>query len=347
MCCTFVMTEPLRIGVIGVGFGERVHVPAFRADPRCRVVALCAHTLDHAARVAERLGVPRAYGDPHQMLASGVVDAVSIAVPPSLQPELVVAAAEAGKHVFCEKPLAADLTAGKGALAAVRKAGVVHAIDFIFPEIPAWRQARSVLAAGTLGRVRHAAVSWRIESYAFARGLDSWKMRSVEGGGTLGNFVSHSLNYLEWLLGPVSRIAARLTPRNAPGDARVDAWFEMACGCPVTLSVAADAFLGSGHRLEIYGEQGTLLLENGTTDYVNGFTLSVGTRETGAFSRYPPQPLSQPDGRIGAASRIVQRFVDAIVTGTTVEPNLEQGVRVQHLMEAARAADCSGAWQSV
>ena len=337
----------LRIGVIGVGFGRRVHVPAFQADARCRLVAICARTREHAVRVAEQLDVPHAYGDAREILGSGEVDAVSIAVPPVLQPELVIAAAEAGKHVFCEKPLAADTSAAQRALTAVRKSGVVHAMDFVFPEIPAWRQARSVLAEGRLGALRHVAVSWRIETYSVAHGLDSWKLRSAEGGGTLSNFVSHSLHYLEWLLGPVTRLAARLTPRDAAHDARVDAWLELASGYPVTLSVATDAFLGSGHRLEIYGEQGTLMLENRSADHASGFVLSVGTRATGTFSTRPPEPFPYPDGRIGAAGAIVRRFVDAVLSGTPVEPNLTHGLRVQHLMAAARAADRSGAWQSV
>jgi len=337
----------LRVGVIGVGFGQRVHVPAFRADARCRVVAICCRNREHAARMAEQLEVANAYGDARQMLASGELDAVSIAVPPVLQPELLIAAAEAGKHVFCEKPLAADLPTAERALAAVRKSGVVHAMDFIFPEIPAWQQARSVLAAGTLGKLRHAVVSWRMESYALAHGLESWKTRSAEGGGTLSNFASHSLYYLEWLLGPVTRLAARLTPREAAGEVRVDAWLELASGCSVGLSVAADAFLGPGHRLEIYGEQGTLLLENCTTDYVNGFALSVGTRETGGLATRPTERFPHVDGRIGAASSIVRRFIDAILANTTVDPNLAHGLRVQQLMAAARAADRSGCWQSV
>ncbi|MFZ3213761.1 MAG: Gfo/Idh/MocA family oxidoreductase, partial [Terriglobales bacterium] len=181
------MREPLRVGIIGVGFGQQVHVPAFRAEPRCRVVAICARTLEHAARVAEQLGTAQAYGDARQMLASDQVDAVSIAVPPVVQPDLVVAAAEAGKHVFCEKPLAAEVPGAERALAAVQRSGVVHAMDFIFPEVPAWQQARSVLAAGTLGSLRQVAVSWRVESYALARGLDSWKMHCADGGGALNN----------------------------------------------------------------------------------------------------------------------------------------------------------------
>ena len=332
--------------MIGVGFGQQVHVPAFRADPRCEVVAICAHTLARAEAVGQRLGVGQVFGNIHDMLAGAHVDAVSIAVPPAVQPDIIVAAAEAGKHVFCEKPLAVSVPPAERALSAVKRAGVVHAIDFIFPESGPWQRARSVLEAGTLGRLRHVALSWRVETYAFAAGLDSWKMRISDGGGTLNQFVSHSFYYLEWLLGRIARVAARLMPHGTAGEARADLWLEMTSGCPVTISVAADAFLGGGHRLEIYGEQGTLLLENRTADYVNGFTLSVGTRANRTFSSEPSEPFPHPDGRIGATSGIVRRFVDGILSGAAVKPNLEDGLRVQRLIAAARAADVTGTWQT-
>lgn len=342
------MSKRLRIGVVGTGFGERVHVPAFRTDARCEVTAVCARHLEHARLAAQRLGLAHAFGSPGEMLSSGHVDAISIAVPPDAQPAIVIAAAEAGKHVFCEKPVAADEEGAARAFAAVQSARVVHAVDFIFPEIPLWQRAQSVLRSGELGKLRHAELSWRIETYAHASGLhDSWKTHWQNGGGTLANFVSHSFYYLEWLLGPVSRIAARLSPKRAEGDALVDAWLEMASGCPVSMSVAANAFMGSGHRLEIYGERGTLVLENRTGDYVNGFTLSVGTREKGAFATEPSEPPQNSDGRIGAVSAIARRFVDAALNGGTVEPNLAHGLRVQRLIAAARTANETGAWQSV
>jgi predicted dehydrogenase len=341
------MSGPLRIGVIGTGYGQQVHVPAFRADTRCEVVAICARTAERAARVAERLGIPRSFGDARDMLASGKVDAVSIAVPPAQQPELVIAAAEAGKHVFCEKPFAAEVLEAERALRAVEQSGVRHAMDFIFPEMRAWQEARARLREGTIGKLRFVSLAWRVETYAFRAGVDSWKMHAWEGGGTLNQFVSHSLYYLEWLLGAVGRVAARLTPRGSAGDAHADLWLELASGCPVTVSVAADAFLGSGHRLEIYGEQGSLVLENRAKDYVNGFTLSVGTREKGTFSTQEFTPFADADGRIGAASAIARRFVDSILSDRTVEPNLADGLRVQRLIAAAREADRTGGWQSV
>jgi predicted dehydrogenase len=280
------------------------------------------------------------------MLTSGRVDAVSIAVPPAAQPGLVIEAANAGKHVFCEKPLATQEDAAARALAAVEKAGVAHGMDFIFPEIGAWKRAREVLQAGTLGTLRQAALTWRVETYAVAAGLDSWKTRSADGGGALSNFMSHSLYYLEWLLGPFCRVVAHLTP-NGVRETQADAWFETAAGCKVTVSVANDAFLGSGHRLEIYGDRGTLVLSNLTTDYVNGFTLSIATRDTRAFSTEPTELLPNSDGRISAASAIVRRFLDGVLSGIRVTPNLSDGVRVQHLIARVRAADTKGSWQSV
>lgn len=341
------MTGHVRIGIIGAGFGQRVHVPAFRSDSRCQVTAIGSRTLERAARAAQELQIAHAYGNVSEMLASGQVDAVSIAVPPTVQPDLVIAAADAGKHVFCEKPFAMDQPRAARAVAAVEQARVVHAINFIFPEIGAWREAHSILQQGALGRLRHAALSWRVETYAYATGYDSWKSRSAQGGGTLANFVSHSFYYLEWLLGPIARLAARLTPRGAAGDARTDAWLEMESGCPVSISVAADAFLGTGHRLEIYGDSGSLVLENRTGDYVNGFTLSVGTRDSRALSARPAEIFPHADGRVGATAAIARRFVDAILSGTQLKPNLADGVRVERLMAVSRAADASGTWQTV
>lgn len=339
------MTTCVRVGIVGAGFGQRVHVPAFRADSRCEVVAICATTLEHAMMAAQKAGgEAQPFGNFRDMLAK--VDAISIAAPPAVQPELIIEAARAGKHVFCEKPLAAEEKDAARALEAVQRAGVVHAIDFIFPEIGAWKRAQAILKEGQLGKLRHAALTWRIETYAFARGLDSWKARSSDGGGAVGNFMSHSFYYLEWLLGPVTGLASHLTS-GASGDARVFAWLETAAGCSVTVSIANDAFRGPGHGLEIYGDQGTLFLSNPTNDYVNGFTLSVAKRDSPTVWTAAADDFSTPDGRIGAVNAIARRFLDGVLSGTQVKPNLADGVRVQHLIAAVRASNEAGSWQRV
>ncbi|MGA7500562.1 MAG: Gfo/Idh/MocA family oxidoreductase [Isosphaeraceae bacterium] len=343
------MRESISIGLIGIGYGQHVHIPAFRSDGRCCIVGICASTADRAREVAARHAIPRAFGDWRELLADPLIDAVSIAVPPALQAPIVLSAAAAGKHVFCEKPVAPCVDQARKMLRAVEDACVVHAVDFIFPEIPAWQRARQILCSGELGSLRHVALSWRVETYSYRANRDSWKLHREEGGGALNNFASHSLYYLEWLFGPIERVAGRLAPKGAVGDARVDAWVDFAEGVPGSLSVAADAFLGSGHRLEVYGEQGTLVLENRSADHASGFVLAVGTRARGSLTpKLAEGPGDQGnDGRVAATAAIVRRFLDAITLGRRVTPSLTDGLRVQELIGAVRAADSGGCWQSV
>src|SRR5579864_6659158 len=94
-------TGRLRVAVIGLGFGQQVHVPAFRADSRCEVTTLCAASESKAADVASRLNVPQASGNWRELVSDAEVDAVSIAVPPRFQPEIASEALRQGKAVFC------------------------------------------------------------------------------------------------------------------------------------------------------------------------------------------------------------------------------------------------------
>src|SRR2546423_2111222 len=170
-------SEQIRVGVVGLRFGVQVHVPAFRADTRCRVVALAGRDSERSALAANALGVERSFGDWRCLLADQGIDAVSIAVPPSEQPAIIEEAARVGKHVFCEKPVAASVVAAERALDCVRRAGVVHAIDFIFPEIDAWKTARRLIHQGGIGTPRHFSYRWCIETFATRTRVDSWKSR--------------------------------------------------------------------------------------------------------------------------------------------------------------------------
>ncbi len=343
------MGELIKIGIVGIGYGQHVHLPAFGSDERCEVVAICASSRERARAVSARHGIARAFGDWREMVADPGIDAIAIAVPPAVQVGIVRAAAAARKHVFCEKPVALNVSEARAMLQAVDEARVVHAVDFIFPELAAWKLARQVVSGGELGALRQVNVTWRLETYAVRSNVDSWKLSTESGGGTLNNFVSHCFYYLEWLFGAIQRIAVRLAPGGGAGDVRVDAWLDLAGNLPCTLSVAADAFLGPGHRLEVYGERGTLILENRTSDHAAGFQLMMGTRSSGSLAAVAAENLggSLRDGRQAATAAIAGRFLDAIATGQSATPNLEDGVRVQALIDAARAAHGTGAWRTI
>ena len=343
----------IKIGIVGIGFGQHVLVPAFRRDRRCEVVAIAATTQERADAVAARLEIASGFGGWRGLIENGDVDAVAIATPPAAQPEIALAALSRGLAVFCEKPLSLSLAAARDMAEAAQRAGVANMVDFIFPEIGAWRKAKAIIEDGGVGHLRHVTLGWHVETGTNRTAADSWKTRSADGGGALGGFLPHSLYALEWFLGPITRISTRLF--QAPDDRRSGDTFAhlsvvFASGLGASLSVGVAAFLGPGHRLAFYGNEGTLSLENGSADYVKGFRLSHGTRQTGRL-----EPISvdeeadgwEGDGRIVAASRIVGRLLDWMETGQRAAPRFKDGLRVQSLLEAARRSHETGRWEDV
>lgn len=344
------MIARIRVGVVGIGVGRQVHVPAFRADARCEVVAICAADAARAATAAAALGIKHSTGDWRSLAASSAIDVLSIAVPPALQPKIIEAACMNGKHVFCEKPVGATLEDARAALTSAEKAGVRHAVDFLFTRVPAWMRAKKTIEDGALGAIRHATLSWKVETLGHReKNSASWKMRAADGGGTLSNFASHSLHDLEWLFGRIARVQARLFPATGT-DALVDAWLETQAGVPITVTIAANAPLGSGHRLEVYGETQTIVIENRGPDYARDFAIACAVRGDKSLSP-TPQVAAGPadvDGRIAPAASLASSFLDTIVGGATISaqpaPDLREGVRVQELIAAMHAAHESGTW---
>jgi len=334
----------IRVGVVGLGFGLQVHVPAFHSIPGCRVVAVAGRSLERAEAAAAVVPGARGHASWRSMLDAGGLDAVSIALPPAAQPEVAIAAAERGVAVFCEKPAACDAETASAMLAAVRRHGVAHAVNFLFPEIPAWHTARQAIRHMAADRpLRHAALTWRVETYAHRHDVhDGWKRSRDAGGGALSTFVSHSAFYLEWLFGPVRSVLARLLPA-ADDDACVTAWLDFESGLHVSLDVATDCPFGTGHRLEVYGRDGAVVLDNPDTDYVRGFRVHVQSRVGGSAGAAESVP-GTGDGRIWATARVAAGFVDRIRTGGSGGPDLGDGLRVQRILDACRESDRTRRW---
>lgn len=337
----------VRVGIVGIGFGQHIHVPAFRADSRVTVDAICASTLDRARAVAERLTIPRAYGDWRELVADGAIDAIAVSVPATLQPAIAVAAANAGKHLFLEKPLALDTAGAVGIAEAVAKAGVVAVVDFEFREVPAWRRACELLAEGAIGSLRRIHVAWHVETAANRLAKPSWKLSSDQGGGTLNLFVSHTLDSVRWFGGPITRVAGRLAP-SVNHDRSVDAWLELESGVHVTITASDNSPGATVHRFELQGDAGALVLENRSVDHLAGFTLERSTREgRETIPVVVPTPITS-DGRLPPVAALVKHFVDSIegLPPTPDFPSLEEGVRVQRVIDLICAAHRSGTWQS-
>lgn len=339
----------LRVGLYGTGFGERVLLPAIRKAGGARVTAVCSRDALKAHRLARAAGAATAYTDWRRLVKAADVDALVLALPPSAQTPVALAALRAGKHVFLEKPVSSGLAGARGLLSAVRRTRRAHVVDFEFPENPLWDKARRLLRDGRIGRLRHIDVRWDIETYACQHGLnDTWKTDPASGGGALNLFASHTLHYLEWLAGPIRTLGCRLfrAPDQTSGAdtlATLDGVY--ASGAAYTARVSIQSYAGTGHRIALYGGKGTLTLDNPTGDYIKGFTLWLKRRSDDKARRMGATAslaASAEDGRIAAASRIFARFARWARTGEATRPSLIEGVRVQELLEKARRSDALG-----
>ena len=118
----------------------------------------------------------------------------------------------------------------------------------------------------------------------------------------------------------------------------------------VSLSMSCASFNGAGHKIEFFGEDGTLVLHNPSADYMRGFDLMHAKRSAAAIERIPVQDAvdaKYPDGRIAPVSRLAKMFFDAIETGATASPGFAEGYRVQLLIDAARRSHQQGKWIDV
>jgi predicted dehydrogenase len=299
------------------------------------------------AELARATNVPKAYGAWRTLVEDDAVQAVAIATMPTLQAHIAIRALELGKPVFAEKPMAVNLDDAHAMLHQVRVSGLPATIDFTFHQIMSFQHAKARLEEGAIGALRHVTVHWHVENRAIQTGARNWKTLRDEGGGVLGNFVSHCFHYIEWFCGPIARLTARLSGLAGDDDLQttVAMAMELGAGQLVSLSVSCASYLGSGHRIEFYGEEGTLVLHNPGADYMRGFNLLYANRPAATLARIPihdPVDAQYPDGRVAPVSRLAKRFLDAIETGAPAAPGFAAGYRVQQLIDAVQRSHRQG-----
>jgi predicted dehydrogenase len=314
-------------------------------------VAIGATSPERANAAAAREGIPSAYVGWQEIACHPEIDAVAIATPPHLQPEIAMAALASKKAVFAEKPLALTVQDAEILCQTARSSKLANVVDFTFPELATWQQTRELVRQGAIGELRHINLDWRMESYDNQKGLRGWKTRADLGGGALQHFGSHTLYYLEWLFGPIVGLFAKLScspDALQDGDTFVVLAVRFANGVSGSVTLSNAAPFGSGHRLEVYGGEGSLRLMNTEQDVVRGFRLSVATRADSNFREIAvessPEPGTGVDSRVRPVSRLAARFLDWVEGNVLTAPSFQAGLRVQQLIAAAQQSEKSGRW---
>jgi predicted dehydrogenase len=341
----------IRLGIVGSNYGRTVHLPAFRADPRCEVVALAGSDVARTAELARAAGLRKGYGDWKALVEDADVQAVAIATLPSLQEQIAAEALALGKPVFAEKPMASNLASARSMLTQAKLSGLPTMIDFNFHQTMNWRRAKQMLDEGHIGTLRHVTVHWHVESRAIQMRMRNWKTVGDDGGGVLGNFISHCFHYLEWFVGPLAGLSARISglPDDKETETTVAVAMAFKSGPLASLSMSCASYLGIGHRIEFFGDDGTLVLHNPGVDYMRGFELFHAKRGAPLERIAVIDPIDAQflDGRIAPVSRLAKLFLDAIENGGAPKPGFAEGYRVQYLIDAARRSHDQGAWIDV
>ena len=196
------MTQPLRIGVLGCArIARKRMIPAIVAADAAQLVAIASQRPGVAAECAAEASVPAAYDSYASLLADPAVEAVYIPASGDAHHSLTLAAAQAGKHVLCEKPLATTVAQADEMAAACRRAGVILQEAFMWRHHPRTQRTLELIDVGAIGELRIINVS-----FSFPLDPSDWRMRPERGGGAM------------WDLGCYGVDAARLFTGSEPRD---------------------------------------------------------------------------------------------------------------------------------
>ena len=209
------MTRTIGIGVIGMGWMGTVHSRSYRQIPirfqdcdiRPRLV-ICADEVEARAReVQALLGFERYTADWKQVLADPEVELVNITAPNNMHLEIARAAAEAGKHIFCEKPVGRNPQETAAIEDAARQAGVLTCVGYNYRWTPLVQYARQLIEEGRLGRLTHYRGRFFAGYASNPHAVLSWRFqREVAGLGTLGDLMSHVVDMAQMIAGPIKRL---------------------------------------------------------------------------------------------------------------------------------------------
>ncbi len=244
----------LRWGILSsANIARTAVIPGIMVAARCRVVAIASREAGRARSVAAELGIPRAHDSYEALLADPAVDAVYIPLPNHLHAEWAIAAARAGKHVLCEKPLALTAADAERMIAVAEGAGVLLMEAFMYRQHPSWIAVRELVASGRIGRLT------AVQSWFSYFNDDPTNIRNIRefGGGALFDIGCYNVNLSRMLFGAEpGRIEASITTDPATGvDVLASAILEFDAGVATfTCAIRAE----DDQRVHVYGTQGRI-----------------------------------------------------------------------------------------
>jgi predicted dehydrogenase len=383
--------DEIGVGIIGTGFMGECHALAFGAvgpvfqpalRPRLELVADIDGTAAERARA--RFGFARATADWRALVADPALGLVSITSPNLLHKEMALAAIAAGKHVYCEKPLALTAVDAEELALAAEAAGVRTLVGYNYLRAPAIRHIKHLLDTGELGRLTYVRVAFEEDYMADPAVPFSWRCeRAKAGSGALGDLGSHAVSLARYLAGPIVEVlgdtavvVAERAVAPPGGDlqfARVEqpsetravenedvahGLFRFANGVLGSLAASRTAWgRKNGPDLELHGTLGAVrfrqerfnefeLYKAAARKDDNGFRTVLTGPYHGDYGRFTPAP-GHGIGFNDLKVIEVAHLLDGIATGAPLEPDFREGWAIEAVCDAMLESAARRAWVRV
>ena len=363
-------SDRLRVGVIGAnvsyGWGPRAHLPALLALPEIELAAVCTAHENTAKESAEKYGAPMAFHNHQEMLRQADLDAVAVVVRVPLHHSLTMDVLEAGKNVFTEWPLGANLGEAEEMAELARNKGVHAMVGLQARCAPAFLQLKELIDEGYVGEVVSCHMT-QFGSGVLTRTSDrTWQKDRELGANTLTISFGHAIDALCMCVGEFKEVSAvvstqvpqwfesdtnRMVDVTSPDNILVSGTLES--GAVISAHVSSIPWHGSGYRLEIYGREGTLVLSSAQGAQISSVQLLGGKSGDSDLKELPIQsqhkwaPDSVPQGAPYNVAQMWGRFADAIRNDKTFEPDFDTAVSLHRLVDAIQRASDTGQSQTI
>jgi predicted dehydrogenase len=382
------MADTIGVGLVGYKFMGKAHSNAYRQvthffpDVALKPVmkVLCGRDATAVRKAADELGWEQIETDWRKLVARDDIGLIDVSTPGSSHAEIAIGAAEHGKHVFCEKPLANTLEEARQMVAAVKKAGVVNMVNFNYRRVPAVQLAKQLIDSGRIGQIYH----WRavyLQDWIMDPNFPLvWRLRKEEAGaGALGDLGAHIIDLARMLVGEITAVTGLTTTfiKQRPVLAATTGGLSAAAGTEMGEVTVDDAalFLARFENGAVGSFEATRFA-NGRANYnafeINGskgsivFNLERMNELNVLFSDDPPEvkgfrnvlvtdagahkymsawwPAGHIIGWEHTFTHGVYDLLNGIAAGTSPAPTFEDGLRCQAILDAVERSAGSGSW---
>lgn len=365
------------VGLIGTGFMGKCHAlawnavgPTFGDTPEIRLVHLGEASQELADRRARELGFAKASGDWRRVIDDPEVDVVSVTTPNQFHPEMAIAALEAGKHIWCEKPMAPTLAGAQAMRDAAASSGKVAALGYNYIQSPAFRHIRKLLGEKVIGDIVQVRLEMDEDFMAGPDGPFYWKHEASSGYGALDDFGVHPLSLISKLFGRVARVVTDMSKpfsdRAVEGGGRravetydvASTLFHLENGVPGTLLLNRSAWGRKGRiQLQIFGTTGSIVFDQERFNEIQLYTTSERPTEQGfrtiligpihpPYDRWIPAP-GHGLGFNDLKTVECRELIDALAGKPANLVDFDEGLEIERTVHAMADSFAKSTWVDV